>query len=98
MKDMKIVLSKHAKNKINERKIGSSMIEGVVRKPSLLFYDLLSKTIVAIARVEIEEVSTNLLVVYTKENDVIRVITTYPCKDIDKEIKRKEGSRWVKIK
>ncbi len=35
---------------------------------------------------------------YVKENDILKVVTIYPCRDINREIKRKEGTRWVKIK
>ena len=50
-----------------------------------------------ITKVEIENVSTNLVVVYTQE-EVIKVKTVYPCKNIKKEIRKKEARRWVKIK
>jgi len=30
--------------------------------------------------------------------DILKVVTIYPSRDIKREIKRKEGTRWVKIK
>ncbi|GAH90121.1 unnamed protein product [marine sediment metagenome] len=55
-------------------------------------------TMIAIAKVEITGISTNLIIPYVKENDILKVVTIYPCRDIKREIKRKEGTRWVKIK
>ena len=95
---MKIELSKHARQKIAERRINIETLEKVLEEAELLFFDIDTKALIAAAKVEIENVATNLVVIYTKERDLIKVITTYPCKDIDKEIKRKEGTRWIRIK
>ena len=52
---------------------------------------------VAIAKVKINKTETNVVVIFTKREDERYVVTAYPCKDIDKEIKNKEGKRWVRI-
>ena len=94
---MKITFSKHALQKIKERKIGIEMIEEVLSNPEFLFYDLIEKTLVAVAKVKIDDIKTNLVVVFIKKGEEIKIVTTYPCKNIDKEIKRKEGIRWVRM-
>jgi len=45
-----------------------------------------------------EDIKTNLVVVHRKEGETIKVITVYPCKDIEKEIRKKEGKRWIRIR
>ncbi len=81
-----------------ERELKQTIVEEVLESPNFIFYDLISKAMIAIAKVEIAGTSTNLIVPYVKENDILKVVTIYPCRDINREIKRKEGTRWVKIK
>ncbi|RLD97921.1 MAG: hypothetical protein DRI92_04805 [Aquificota bacterium] len=94
----KIVFSKHALLKIEEWKLSPETVEAVVTRPDSLFFDILSRALVAIKKVEIGDVETNLIVVFKPEDGGTRVITAYPCKNIDKEVKAKEGKRWLKIK
>ena len=41
---------------------------------------------------------TNLVVVYAKHEEVIKVVTAYPCSNVEREIRKKEVRRWIKIK
>ncbi|MEJ5300827.1 MAG: DUF4258 domain-containing protein [Thermodesulforhabdaceae bacterium] len=91
-------LSKHAKLKIEERRIDLENIEKVLKNAELIFYDIISKSFVSIGKIKIGEMETNLIVVHKKEDDEIKIITAYPCKNIDKEIKRKERLKWIRIK
>jgi len=95
---IKITFSKHAQRKIVERELEQTIVEKVLESPNFIFYDLISKAMIAIAKVEIAGISTNLIVPYVKENDIFKIVTVYPCRDINREIKRKEGTRWVRIK
>ncbi|MBA7685034.1 hypothetical protein ES703_93447 [subsurface metagenome] len=95
---IKITFSKHAQRKVAERELEQTIIEKVLESPDFVFYDLVSKAMIAIAKVEITGISTNLIIPYVKENDILKVVTIYPCRDINREIKRKEGTRWVRIK
>jgi hypothetical protein len=45
---MKIILSKHAEFKFQERKIDVKMVEDVFENYEHLFYDIIARTIVAI--------------------------------------------------
>ena len=94
----KIVLSKHAQLKIKERRLDVDTIKRVIEEPASLFFDILSKTMAAIRKVEISGIETNLVVVFTHQAEEVKVITAYPCRNIDREIKAKEGKRWLKIK
>jgi len=95
---VELTFSKHAVRKLKERTFDVNMVEKVLTEPNFIFYDLLAKTMIAIAEVKIANTSTNLVVPYVKENNKIKVITVYPCKDINREIGRKEGVRWVKVR
>jgi len=95
---MKIRFSKHAKQKIKEREIDIEWIKDTIKSPDFLFYDIKSKTFVSIKKIKIEQIKTNLVVIFSKEKSIIKIITVYPCKNIKREIKRKENIRWIKIK
>ena len=95
---MKILLSKHAQEKVSERRIEIQHIERVLNHVEYRFYDIFSKAFISIAQIRIESINTNLIVVHKSEKDQIKIVTAYPCRDIEKEIKRKEGSRWIRIK
>jgi len=94
---MKILFSKHAEVKIRERKIKKEWIEAVLTKPQLKFYDIINKTFINIGKIETKNIETNLIVVYNKEGDIIKIVTVYPCKNIEREIKAKELKRWIKL-
>ena len=95
---MKLRLSKHAKQKIDERKVRVEDIKEVVKDAEIVFYDIDSKAFVSIGKIVFEGVETNLVVVYKKEKEAIKIITVYPCRDIEKETKRKEVKRWIRIR
>jgi hypothetical protein len=43
-------------------------------------------------------VETNLIVPFVKEGRTKKIITAYPCKRLEKELKNKEDIRWVRIR
>jgi hypothetical protein len=94
---LKIQYSKHALAKIEERKIDKTLIERVLINAELTFYDIVNRTFVGISKVKIQEFETNLVVVYTKSEENFKIVTVYPCKNIEKEIKAKEKNRWIRI-
>ena len=93
-----ITYSKHAQRKLEERELDQAIVEKVLKEPDFIFYDLFSKALIAIAKVEIASIHTNLVIPYVKENDILKIVTIYPCRAIDREIERKEGIRWARIK
>ncbi|RLL83968.1 hypothetical protein CN13_01560 [Petrotoga sp. HKA.pet.4.5] len=94
---MKLILTKHASQKIIERQINLETLEEVLNNHEYLFYDLKEKTLIAISKVKIKDIQTNLIVVFTEEKEGIKIVTTYPCRNIEKEISKKENIRWVRI-
>lgn len=94
---MKISYSKHAINKMNERKINKEWIEKILQAPEMAFYDFVNKTFIAISRIKIMASETHLVLIYTKDEDAVKIVTVYPCKNIEKEIRNKEGNRWIRI-
>jgi hypothetical protein len=52
---------------------------------------------VANGKIEIDEREKNLMVIFTKMEDEIYIMTAYSVKDINKEIKNNEGKRWIRI-
>ena len=96
--ESKIKYSQLAQRKLKERELNQSIVEKVLRNPDLILCDLISKTMVAIAEVEIENISTNLVIPYVKEDNTLKVVTIYPCRDMDREMKGKERLRWVRIR
>lgn len=95
---MKIRLSQHAQNKIAERKLEVHIIKKILASPDFIYYDLISKSMVAIGKAKLDEIETNIIIPFVKERDTFKIITIYPCKELDREIKKKEGIRWVRIK
>jgi len=92
-RNMKIIFSKHAEMKIKERKVKKENIEKTLKEPDFVFYDLHTRSLINIAKINIDDVPTNLVVVYTKQEDTIKIITVYPCKDIERN--KKEGGEKV---
>ncbi len=92
-------MSKHARRKLEERMLSLDVVRNVVANPKFVFYDLLSRAFVAVSEVGVESVRISLVVVYVRKDNVIRVVTVYPCRRIDREIDRKVGvGRWVRVK
>ncbi len=52
---MKIKFSKHAKLKIEERRINLEDIKKVLKNAELIFYDIVSKSFVSIGKIEAEK-------------------------------------------
>jgi len=95
---MKTRFSKHALKKIVERELKIPELRKILKNPNLVYYDLHLKTMVAIGETKIADVKTNLIIPFVRERDTFRVITAYPCKNLEREIRKKEGRRWVRIK
>jgi uncharacterized DUF497 family protein len=98
MFNKEIRFSKHARKKLQERKVAVEMVKRIITSPDVILYDVVTKAMIAIAEVKIADLSTHFIVSFTIEDDNIKVITMYPCKNINRELKRKVGIRWVRVK
>jgi len=87
--------TKHAKVRVAERGITEKMILDTVLRSSQTFYDLSTDTTIAFK--ELDE--KHLLVAYSKENNEIKIVTTFITSNAQEIISRKLQDRtWVKIK
>ena len=93
-----LIFSKHAQLKIHERRIDKDLLVKVIEKPEFLFYDLFYKSMIGIGKVVIQGNDTYLVIPFIKEGASTKVITVYTCKEIQKEIDKKEGKRWIRVK
>lgn len=95
---MKITLTRHARAKLRERASPLDMVRRVVEAPTHRFYDVISGAEVSIGEVEFHGRRIVLAVVFIRRGKRIRVVTTYPCKRMLEEIKRKKKlGRWIEL-
>ncbi|RLE57244.1 MAG: hypothetical protein DRJ40_02725 [Thermoprotei archaeon] len=95
---MHLRLTHHANEKLRIRGIDVKEIEQIMRKPSRMLYDLLTKRYIAIGPRPTKP-SQYLVVVYEKIDNDVEVITAYTTTKVDKVIKSKvEKGRWFEIK
>ncbi|MGQ9468517.1 MAG: hypothetical protein ACUVTD_01615 [Nitrososphaerales archaeon] len=96
---MKIVLSEHAKQVLQEREISLDLIiEEVIKKANYRLYGVREDAFVAIKRIQIREKVFGLIVAYAKLNDEHKLITVYPSKDYIKYTKGKvKRGRWFSL-
>ena len=93
----RVVLSEHAKLRLEERKIDTSEVYHVLNFPEMKFYDLKSGHFVAIGQ---RSVSNHwLIVAYDEYGDTIEVITIIDTsKSLEKIVEKRTSSRrWIRI-
>ena len=93
---MPVRFSKHAREKLEIRKLDVRMIQEVLDDPEWRFYDTLRGSKVAAKSVKMSDRQIVLAVVYVARGDEYHVITVYPSKTFDQEAGRKvKSGRWV---
>lgn len=96
---MTLKLSRHATMKLEERGLARETIEKCIAEADRVYYDLQTRSRIAICEISIEGTHTNLVVAHTVRGEVIRVITAYPSRDVAREERRKvRKGRWVRIR
>jgi len=87
--------TRHAKKRIAERGISEDMILETILHPSQVYYDLRTGATIAIKGLN----RRYILVAYVREDDEIKVITTFITSEIQEIIRRKiDGGKWVRVK
>lgn len=87
--------TRHAEKRIVERGISEDTILKAVLNPSQMYYDLSTRAVIVIRELD----GQHILVAYTKEDDEIKVITTFITSEVQEIIRRKlDGGRWVRVK
>lgn len=96
-----MVYTSHAKLRLRVRGIDESEINRVLRSPQKLYFDTLTGALVAVGSRALVE-GHSLVVVYTIEGDVIKVVTVIDVSSIGSIgnlIRRRvERGRWVEVK
>jgi hypothetical protein len=94
---LKIEYSRHALMRIKLRSIGKNEVERVLLSPREVYFDVVTSNMIAIG----ERLSRHghwLIVVYTKSNDVYRIVTVIDVKSLNKIVQRRiRSGRWVRI-
>ena len=91
--------TKHAREKMNVRRINIRTIEEVLNRPGHRFYDTLRNSEVLARRVMLRDEVITMVVALTRRNGDYTIITVYPSKLFDEEVDRKvKSGRWVIIK
>jgi hypothetical protein len=94
----RVVYTSHAKLRLRVRGIDESEINRVLRSPQKLYFDTLTGALVAVGSRALVE-GHSLVVVYTIEEDIIKVVTGIDVSSIGNLIRRRvEKGRWVEIK
>jgi len=87
--------TKHGKRRAVERGISEDMILEAILEPTYTYYDLSTGATVVFRKLD----GKHLLVVYSREENEIRVITTFITSAAQEIIGRKLKSNvWVKVK
>jgi len=87
--------TKHGRRRSVERGISEDMILKAVSEPTFSYYDLSSGTTVVFKKLD----EKHLLVVYSREGDEIKVVTTFITSVAQELIDAKLRSKvWVKIR
>ena len=91
--------TKHAREKMNVRRINIRTIEEVLNRPEHRFYDTLRNSEVLARRVMLRDEVITMVVAFTRRNGDYTIITVYPSKQFEEEVDRKvKSGRWVIIK
>jgi hypothetical protein len=87
--------TKHGRLRVADRGISEDMILKAIAEPTFSFYDLSSGATAVFKKLD----GKHLLVLYSREEDEIRIITTFITSSAEELIDRKlKGNVWVKIK
>jgi len=90
---VRIELTRHAKEKIWARGVNINDILQIINRPNMLFCDVESDALVAIVIIG----QRTLVIVFTRRNDIVRIVTVYYSSSIDKLIIRKVD-RGVRVR
>ena len=94
---IKLRLSKHAQDKLPFSGINEDMIKEVLDKPQHEFYDIAKGVDVAIKELKFHGEEIGLVVIFTREDNTRFIVTTYPAREYNLEIRRKvKSGRWIR--
>ncbi|MDJ0269487.1 MAG: DUF4258 domain-containing protein [Aigarchaeota archaeon] len=90
---VRIELTRHAEEKIRVRRVDMNDVLQIISRPNMLFRDVESDTLVAIGIIG----QRMLVIVFTRRDDMVRIVTVYYSSSVDKLIRRKvDRGVWVR--
>lgn len=90
--------SKHAREKMKERGIGIEDLRRVFESPMFRFYDVVSRAEVIMGECTLYNIKIFLTVIFRRRDDSLHIITVYPVRDVEEEVRRKvKSGRWIQI-
>lgn len=91
---MRIAFSDHAKRRMKERKISSTLVRNVVRQSDHTFIDIATNYTIFVKRLIFREEKRYIAVSVDKSAEHMMVVSVHPIRDRDL-ISRTESGRWV---
>ncbi len=90
-----VKFTRHGKHRAVERGISEDMVLKAISRPTFSFYDLSTGATVVFRKLD----GRNLLVVFSRARNDVKVITTFITSDAKQIIKKKlESNVWVRTK
>jgi hypothetical protein len=90
----RVVYTSNAKIRLKVRKIDELEVNGILKSPQKLYFDTATGALVAIGpRISVKD--HWLIVVYTIEGDVIKIMTVIDVSSINNFIRGAPGKGWV---
>lgn len=93
---MKIVYSKHAKNRLQMRRIPQELPADIVEEAEERYFDTATGHFVAVKRTALYGKMRDVMVAYREEKGIIRILTIHPLQEGQKDNRLKIG-RWREI-
>lgn len=95
---MEITFSEHASRRMDLYKLDRSEIKRLVATSRPSFFDIRTNTLIFIGKITLKVGVREVVVVITDEEGSRKVVTVYPCSELEKEIARKLNlKRCLKI-
>jgi hypothetical protein len=94
----RVVYTSHAKLRLKVRGVDGSEVDRILKSPQKLYFDVVSGALVAVGpRTLVKD--HWLIVVYTIEGDVVRIMTVIDVSSINNLIKKRlEKGRWIEVR
>ena len=94
---LKIEYSRHALMRIKLRSIEKNEVERVLLAPQEVYFDVVTGNMIAIGE-RLPKHGHWLIVVYTRGNDIYRIVTIIDVKSLNRIVERGiRSGRWIKI-
>lgn len=95
---MEIVFTGHASQKINLYQIIEEEIKQIVKTTTPSYFDIQKDTLIILGSITLPVGPRKAVIVVMDDMSQRKIVTVYPCSDLDKEISKKIATkRWITI-